>query len=73
MLLNVFSVSFCKVTLLGDSDVLGSLHFPRNQNQNITKNDAVLMLLLRSMLGRVSPKSKIVMALFSPPLLLDKI
>ena len=32
-MVGVFSMSFCDVALLGDNSVLGSLRFPRNQNQ----------------------------------------
>ena len=36
----VFSMPFCDVTL--DRDVLGRLHLPCDQNQNVTKNDVII-------------------------------
>ena len=39
----------CEVKLLGDINVLESLHFSHNANQNVTKNDVIMMKLLHSM------------------------
>ena len=39
----------CDVKLLGDINILESLHFSHNANQNVTKNDVIMMKLLHSM------------------------
>ena len=38
----------CGVKLLGDINFLESLHFPHSANQNVTKNDVIMMKLLHS-------------------------